>query len=87
MYCIIRLTPLRETSSFQEALKEERAKLLIRLIQGKFSLSPDLSKALTDDLFRLDRETQETLFEQILAVDGFEQLEQWIADHLPLEQA
>jgi len=84
---MIRLTPLCETANFQEALKEERVRLLIKLIQEKFSLSPDLSKALTDDLFRLDRKIQEALFEQVLVTNGFEQHEQWIAEHLPIQQA
>ena len=84
---MLRLTPLQETASFQEALKEERVKLLIRLIQGKFLLSPELSQALTADLFRLDRESQESLFEQVVVVASFEQLEQWITEHLPVPSA
>jgi len=42
---MIRLTPLRETASFQEILKEDRIVLFMLLIGSKFSLSDEQRKA------------------------------------------
>jgi predicted transposase/invertase (TIGR01784 family) len=77
---MLHLTPLRETASVQEVLKEDRVDMLMRQIQTKFSLSAELRQALTTDLFQLDMEALKTLIEQILRINSIEELEQWIAE-------
>jgi len=84
---MLRLTPLRETTSFQEALKEDRVERLTEQIQVKFELLPELLEPITADLQKLDMPTLGVLFKQILRLDTFEQLEHWIADHLPKRTA
>lgn len=82
---MIRLTPLRETASFQEVLKEDRIVLLMLLIGSKFSLSDELGKALQNELESLTMDPLQTLFTQILHIDSLEQLERWIAEHQSIE--
>ena len=84
---MIRLTPLHETASFQELLKEERVTLLLLLIESKFTLSDVARKGLCTDLANLSMDTLQILFPQILHIDSLVQLEQWVADHLPVKQA
>ncbi len=83
---MLHLTPLRETASVQEVLKEDRVDMLMRQIQTKFSLSAELRQALTTDLFQLDMEALKTLIEQILRINSVEELERWIAEHQPAIQ-
>lgn len=78
----IRLTPLRETASFQELLKEEQVKLLLLLIESKFTLSDTRGGALCAELTNLSMGTLQALFPQMLNIDSLEQLEQWITDRL-----
>ena len=80
---MIRLTPLRETASFQEAIKEDRTDMLLRLLQTKFAMSSEVKGAIVFDLVQLDMDMLETLFEHILQIESLEQLERWIADHQP----
>jgi len=80
---MLRLTPFRETASYQEALKEDRVDLLASQIQVKFDLPPELLEPVAVDLKKLDLTTLEVLFKQILRLETFEQLEHWITDHLP----
>lgn len=82
---MLRLTPLRETESVQEVLKEERVALLMMMIGDKFTLSDELSKGLHTDLNILTMDTLQTLFTQIRHIDSLEQLERWIADHQTTE--
>lgn len=84
---MLRLTPLRETASVQEVLKEDRVELLASQIQVKFNLAPEMLEPITADLKKLDLATLEVLFKQIFRLDTFEQLEYWIADHLPKQKA
>lgn len=81
---MLRLTPLEETASFQEAMKEKQVDLLMLMINDKFSLSDELNKGFRADLETSTMDTLQTLFTQILHIDSLEQLEQWIADHQPL---
>lgn len=80
--CMLRLTPLRETISGQELLKEDRVDMLARQIQRKFVLAPDLLNATIVDLNQLELDSLRTLIGEILFIDTLEQLEQWITDHL-----
>jgi len=80
---MIRLTPLRETESVQELIKDERVKTLTRLVAQKFSLSLEVVEAIHIELDNLDADTLEHLLDQMLAFDTFEQVEQWIAEHQP----
>lgn len=84
---MLRLNPLRETASVQEVLKEDRVELLASQIQVKFNLTSEMLEPTTADLKKLDMATLEVLFKQILQLDTFEQLEYWIADHLPKQKA
>jgi predicted transposase YdaD len=84
---MLRLTPLRETESFKEAIKEDRIETLATLIQSKFALSDEVMEAITADLQNLSLEDLRALVEQILKLETFEQLETWIADHLPAAEA
>ncbi|MFN8487600.1 MAG: DUF2887 domain-containing protein [Caldilineaceae bacterium] len=84
---MLRLTPFRETASAQEVLKEERVEMLTTLIKIKFNLLPEMTEPIVADLEKLNMPTLKALVEQILCIETFEQLERWIADHLPKQQA
>jgi predicted transposase YdaD len=84
---MLRLTPLRETASVQEALKEDRVEMLTKQIQRKFDLAPDLLTMTIGELNQLEMDSLATLIEEILFIDSFEQLEHLITAHLPKEQA
>ena len=84
---MIRLTPLRETASFQELLKEERVNLLLLLIESKFTFPDAVRKGLCADLANLPMDTLPMLFPQMLHINSLEQLEQWIADLQPMQRA
>lgn len=84
---MLRLTPLRETESVQEVLKEERVDLLMIMIDNKFSLSDALNQALRADLSTLPMDALQMLFPQMLHINSLEQLEQWIADLQPMQRA
>ena len=79
---MLRLTPLRETISGQELLKEDRVDMLARQIQRKFALAPDLLSATVVELNQLELDSLRMLIGEILFIDTLEQLEQWITDHL-----
>lgn len=84
---MIRLTPLHETASFQELLKEERVNLLLLLIESKFALSDALREGLRVDLANLPMGALQMLFPQMLHIDSLTQLEQWIVDHQSTQEA
>lgn len=83
---MIRLTPLYETASFQKLLKEERVTLLLLLIESKFTLSGAVRTGLRADLANLPMDTLTMLFPRMLYIDSLVQLEQWIADHLLIQE-
>lgn len=83
---MLRLTPLRETISGQELLKEDRVAMLTRQIQRKFALAPDLLNATVLELDQLELDNLRALIGEILFIDTLEQLEQWITDHLMVAQ-
>lgn len=78
---MLRLTPLRETISGQELLKEDRVAMLARQIERKYTLAPDLLNATIVDLNQLELDDLRALIGDILFIDTLEELEQWIADH------
>lgn len=80
---MLRLTPLRETTSGQELVKEERIDLLLNQIEVKFGLSSETKEVVAADLAQLDLNVLKALIRQLLRLDTFEQLEIWITDHLP----
>lgn len=84
---MLRLTPFAETISGQELIKNERIAILTTLIQDKFNLSSTLIESVRADLDKLDAAALTILVCQILHIDSLEQLEEWIADHLPVKQA
>jgi phosphoenolpyruvate-protein kinase (PTS system EI component) len=84
---MIRLTPFAETSSGQTLLKNERIRTLTQLSARKFALSTELAAAIQHELAKLDLATLQLLLDQILEIETFEQIEQWIADHLPTKHA
>ena len=81
---MLRLTPLRETASVQEVLKEDRVDMLTAQIQDTFKLSDKLVTTVRTDLEKLNADTLYLLIRQILHLDTLEALEQWIADHQPV---
>jgi predicted transposase YdaD len=80
---MLRLTPLRETASVQEVIKEERIDLLLNQIEVKFGISSEIAEAVAVDLAKLDMNVLKALFRQLLRLETFEQVEVWISDHLP----
>ena len=80
---MLRLTPLRETTSGQELLKEDRIDILLNQIEVKFGISPEMAEKLTTELAQLDVTTLKALLRQLLRLETLEQLQFWIADHLP----
>ena len=84
---MLRLTPLRETTSGQELLKEERIDTLLNQIEVKFGISPEMAEKLTTELAQLDVTTLKALLRQLLRLETLEQLQFWIADHLPQQVA
>jgi predicted transposase YdaD len=80
---MLRLTPLRETTSGQELVKEERIDLLLNQIEVKFGISSETTQAVAADLAQLDMNVLKALVRQLLRLETFEQLEVWITDHLP----
>ena len=83
---MLRLTPLRETTSGQELLKEDRVEILSALIQAKFTISPEVMETIRSELQKLPLETLKLLASQHLKISTIEQLEVWIAEHLPQDQ-
>jgi len=81
---MLRLTPLEETVSGQELIKNERVKTLTRLTAQKFSLSLEAAEAIRIELDKLDVDALEHLLDQILALDTFEQVEQWVSNNQSL---
>jgi hypothetical protein len=84
---MLRLTPLVETTSGQELITNERVAMLTTLIQDKFTLSDKLMEAVRTNLEKLSSDTLHQLIRQILHFDTFETLEQWIEEHLLVQQA
>ena len=80
---MLRLTPLEETISGQELIKNERVTILTRLITRKFALATELAEAIQVELNKLDLLTLQSLLDHILDIETLEQLEQWMTDHLP----
>lgn len=79
---MLRLTPLAETISGQELIKDERLAILSRQIQIRFQLSDELTEAIGQDLEKLDLPTLKLLLEEILRIESFEQLELWISEQV-----
>ena len=82
---MLQLTPLAETISGQELIQEQLTDVLIRQIRRKFTIAEDLAEVVSRELEKLDVDNLKQLFDDIFDIDTFEQLEQWIADHLPEE--
>jgi predicted transposase YdaD len=82
---MLRLTPLEETTSGKELIKNERVATLTDLIQRKFGLSLELTNTIHSEIEKLDLPTLKELLNQILAIQTLEQVELWISDHLPKE--
>lgn len=80
---MLRLTPLEETISGQELIKNAHVAILAAQIQDKFGLSGSLSETVRADLDKLDAQALTTLVRQILHFNTFEELESWSADRLP----
>ena len=80
---MIRLTPLAETTSGQELIKDERIALLTQMVRRKFALSDELTTSINQELQGLELGNLKELIIQILDISTVEQLETWIAAHLP----
>ena len=80
---MLRLTPLEETISGQELIKNAHVAILTTLVQDKFNLSSTLIESVRADLDKLDAEALANLVRQLLHFDSFEALEAWIAARQP----
>jgi hypothetical protein len=78
---MIRLTPLAETASGQAIIRQVRIAILTTQIQDKFMLSDKLGKSVQTNLEKLSSDTLHQLIREILHLDTFEALEQWIEDN------
>lgn len=84
---MIRFTPLAETVSGQELLKDECVTLLSEQVQTKFGVSGEVLDGLRAELQQLELADLKALFRQILKIETLEELEQWIAEHQPRPDA
>lgn len=80
---MLRLTPFRETASVQQVLKEDRIETLLNMIEVKFDTTPEKGETIAANLVQLDLNTLKALIRQLMRLETLEQLEYWIADHLP----
>ena len=80
---MLRLTPLRETASVQEVLKEDRIETLLSMIEVKFNTPPEKAEAIATNLALLDMNVLKALIRQLMRLETLDQLEFWIDDHLP----
>lgn len=84
---MLRLTPLAETTSGQELIKEERTRILAELIQVKFNALPEVVATIHNELQQLSLDNLKLLTSRLLLIPTIEQLEVWISEHLPQDQA
>lgn len=68
-------------------IKEERIKILTELIQIKFNAAPEVMETIDNELQRLSMDGLKLLTSQLLLIPTIEQLEVWISEHLPRDQA
>lgn len=80
---MLRLTPLRETASFQEVFKEEWLDVLLPMIRRQFAISEEIQDALHRDLALLDADSLKALIPILQELNRVEDLERWIAEHHP----
>ncbi|MCB0123791.1 MAG: DUF2887 domain-containing protein [Caldilineaceae bacterium] len=80
---MLRLTPLRETASFQEVFKEEWLDVLLPMIRRQFVISEEIQDALHRDLALLDADSLKALIPILQELNRVEDLERWIAEHHP----
>lgn len=78
---MLRLTPLRETASFQEVFKEEWLDILLPMIRRQFAISEEVQDALHRDLQMLDADTLKALIPILWEMNSVEELERWIVNH------
>ena len=81
---MLRLTPLEETISGQELIKNAHVAILTTQVQDKFNLSSTLIESVRADLDKLDAEALASLVRQILHFDSFEALAAWLAERQPV---
>jgi hypothetical protein len=79
---MLRLTPLRETESVQEVLKEEWLDVLLPMIRRQFVISEKVQDALLHDLQTLDADQLKALVPILWEITSVEGLERWIAQQL-----
>ncbi len=77
---MLRLTPLRETESVQEVLKEEWLDVLIPMIRRQFVISDEVQEALLRDLQTLAADRLKALIPILWEINSVESLERWIAE-------
>lgn len=80
---MLQLTPLRETTSFQEELKEYDVEMLTKQIRHKFHFAESTIEKLTIRLRQLSLQDLEALFEEILDMRNLKQLNAWLDERLP----
>ncbi len=82
---MLRLTPLRETTSFQEALHDDRVEMLIKLIRHKFHFADSTLSKLDARLRQLSLKNLEALFIDILDMRTLREINIWLDAHVPDE--
>ena len=80
---MLRLTPLRETESVQEVLKEEWLDVLLPMIRRQFAISEKVQAALLHDLQTLGADQLKALVPILWEITSIEGLERWIAEQSP----
>lgn len=80
---MLRLTPLEETISGQELIKDAHVAILTTQIQDKFLLTGPMVESVRADLDKLDAAALALLVRQILHFATFEELEHWVTARLP----
>jgi predicted transposase YdaD len=78
---MLRLTPLEETISGQELIKDAHVAILATQIQDKFTLSDEQIETIRVDLETLELDELKLLVQRILHFDTLDALKQWIVDH------
>ena len=83
---MLRLTPLSETTSGQELLKDYTIETLTDQVQLKFSPSVQKMEDVVENLQLMELEGLKVLFREIIRIEPFEELEAWFHDHLPAKE-
>ncbi len=80
---MLRLTPFRETTSYKEALQEDRIELLIKLMKRKYHFARSTLVKLDVRLRQLTLKDLEDLFMEIVDMVSLREINAWVNARLP----